>query len=262
MSEAPPPVSPDKNMERLPEYVRLYGKDKSSLTRFAGTFALLSLIVAFAARTPSIRVGAESLGIVKGEVHSGYLLVYGEPVIFIAALVYWMRLADSYAMFEAIRQSLTSHHGFSLLPVERVLLEPPFTISWRSAASTRWDRILSPVLRWSIPMVVPFLAFVCYLTLIGGFFHDLLPCHRLLDLLFGIDTGLNGFKPSADLPYVYFFNTWANIIGVFIMAFLLVWSGCRMWQINRSVGDWEGENPAGESSALERPAAKQTEGGR
>lgn len=74
------PESADKSIERLPEYLWKYSEKKTSVTRFAGTFALLCLVVAFAARTPTIRVDAETFGLLKGELHSEYLLVYGEPL--------------------------------------------------------------------------------------------------------------------------------------------------------------------------------------
>jgi hypothetical protein len=217
-----------EGIERLPEYVRKYSDDKSALSRFGGTLALISLIVAFAARTPWIRFVAEASG-VKGEIHSGYLLVYGEPLLFVLALVYWARLADLYAFLAAIRTTIASNPRFQLLPVERALLRPPFTIQELGHLTPSvFERILNAMLKWTAPICVPLVALACYLTLIGGFFHDFGTNHRWLDLLFGVDSGLRGFKPSADVPYIYFFNTWINIIGFVFMVSLLTWNCLEM----------------------------------
>jgi hypothetical protein len=201
-----PSESPAKqSVERLPEYLRKYSDEKRSAARSSGALILLSVVVALAARTPSINVDIDAPG-VKGGVKASYLLVYGEPLIWVVAVALWLRLIDLRAMYRAIWQTIGSNHDFVLLPVEKVLAAPPRAF------------------------FAPLIAFISYCTLIGGFFHDLWK-YSFHDLFLGLE----GIKASDDLPYVYCFNTWVNVIGFFVMLCFLVCCACTSCRFRRQI---------------------------
>jgi hypothetical protein len=113
--------------ERLTKLIDKYADMKRGVERRAWTVVVIGLVLAAASRSPQFTF-KDPTGMVVGEAHNGYIVVFGLPIVFGLFWYFQSAFMETLSFARLVR---TPAGDEKLKDSEVFLLRPPFTLTVR-----------------------------------------------------------------------------------------------------------------------------------